>query len=83
MKPSKIILSATLLLALSATPLSVSAAVPSPVCLANKDTHSVSPQSDVIIWHYKVENGKIYKCLYNATKDTYIGEWIYVGEYNP
>ncbi len=84
MKPSKIILSATLFFALSLTPLSVSAAtVSAPVCPASIDAHSVSPQSDNIIWQYKVENGKIYKCLYNTTKNTYIGEWIYVGEYNP
>ncbi len=80
----KIILSAILFFTLSATPLSAFASATSaPMYLANINAHSVSPQSDNIIWQYKVENGKIYKCLYNTTKNTYIGEWIYVGEYNP
>ncbi len=80
----KIILSTILFFTLSTTPLSVFAAtISTPLRLANINTHSISPQSDNIVWQYKVENGKIYKRLYNTSNGTYIGEWIYVGEYNP
>lgn len=47
------------------------------------DNGVVSPLSHVITWQYKVEDGKVYKRLYNSTTQTWIGEWIYVGEYNP
>lgn len=84
MRIKKFILATTLSLALSATPLSVFAATISvPICPANASDHSVSPQSDVILWQYKIEDGKIYKRLYNTSTDEPIGEWIYVGEYNP
>lgn len=83
MKLKKAVLTMALALSLCATPLSVSAAVSSPAEPANTGESSVSPQSDAIVWRFKIENGKIYKRLYNASTDTYIGEWIYVGEYNP
>ncbi len=38
----------------------------------------VSPQSDIIEWRYKVENGKLYKRQYNCTQDKWIGDWILV-----
>lgn len=83
MKLKKSILTMALALSLCAAPLSVSAAASSPIEPANTGESSVSPQSDAIIWRFKVENGKIYKRLYNASTGSYIGEWIYVGEYNP
>lgn len=83
MKRKKIILTMALALSLCATPLTVSANVSIPISPANTGDHLVSPQSDVILWRYKVEDGKIYKCLYNSSTGEYIGEWIYVGEYNP
>lgn len=43
--------------------------------------NSVTPRSDIKKWVYKVENGKIYKRLYNASTASWIGDWIYVGEY--
>ena len=39
---------------------------------------SISPQSDDIIWRYKVENGKTYKRKYNLTTKKWIGDWILV-----
>lgn len=27
---------------------------------------------------YKIENNKMYKCLYNYSTRTFIGDWIYV-----
>lgn len=83
MKLKKTILTMALALSLCATPLSVSAAASAPLMSASTGEGSVSPQSDVITWRYKISNGKIYKRLYNASTNTYIGEWIYVGKYNP
>lgn len=40
-----------------------------------------SPNSDIIEWVYKVENGKIYKRRYNASTASWLGSWIYVGVY--
>lgn len=82
MKLKKSVLTMALALSLCATPLSVSAAS-SPVEPTNIRESSVSPQSDAIYWRFKIENGKIYKRLYNSSNGTYIGDWIYVGEYNP
>lgn len=42
----------------------------------NNITSSVLPQSDIIEWRYKVENGKLYMRQYNCTQDKWIGEWI-------
>lgn len=36
--------------------------------------HTVS-RSDIIDWRYKAENGKLYRRLYNYSKDQWIGEW--------
>lgn len=47
-----------------------------PVHAAEAET--VVPYSDIIEWRYKIENGKIYKRLYNCSTASWIGEWIYV-----
>lgn len=39
------------------------------------------PYSDIIEYVYKIENGHIYKILYNFSTGVYIGDWIYVGEW--
>lgn len=36
----------------------------------------VEVRVDKIIWKYKMINGKLYKRLYNATDDIWIGDWI-------
>lgn len=38
-------------------------------------TAIVWPQSDIIEWRYKTENGKLYKRQYNCTKTKWIGSW--------
>ncbi len=40
---------------------------------------AISPQSYIIEWVYKVENGKRYKRLYNTSTGAWVGDWIYVG----
>lgn len=37
---------------------------------------NVESKKDIIEWKYKIENGKLYKRLYNASKDEWIGNWI-------
>lgn len=32
-------------------------------------------RADVIKYVYKVENGKLYRRLYNYSKDTWLGDW--------
>ena len=41
------------------------------------------PSSYNLRWIFKVENGKRYKRLYNASTREWIGGWIYIGEYQP
>lgn len=41
---------------------------------------TADPCADSISYRYKVENGKLYRRLYNYTTETWIGDWIYVGE---
>lgn len=36
------------------------------------------PYSEIIKWRYIVQDGKIYKCLYNYSRAEWVGEWIYV-----
>ncbi len=46
---------------------------------ANSDA-IVDPCADVYEWRFKVENGKLYKRLYNVTANEWAGNWIYVSE---
>lgn len=46
---------------------------------AQDNISQIEPRSDIIDWKYKVENGKLYKRLYNFTKEQWIGDWILVG----
>ncbi len=39
---------------------------------------TVQPQQEIVEWIYKIEDGKLYKRLYNHTTDKYITDWIYV-----
>lgn len=42
---------------------------------------SIQPRKDDIQYVYKIEDGKMYKCLYNYSTGEWIGEWIYVCDY--
>ena len=44
---------------------------------------SITPRQHIKEWIYKIENGSVYKRLYNTTTDTWETDWIYVGPYNP
>lgn len=49
---------------------------------AQENISQIEPRSDVIGWKYKNIDGKLYKRLYNYTKEQWIGDWIYVGNVN-
>lgn len=83
MKIKKIILTASFVLTLSVCSLqpAFTASAASQGCPVEQYENSVTPRSHLIEWVYKVEDGKIYKRLYNASTATWLGDWIYVGEY--
>ncbi len=46
--------------------------------ITDDTTSFVSPRADIIDWRYKTENGKLYKRLFNYTKEQWVGDWILV-----
>lgn len=42
---------------------------------------TVQPRKDDIRYRFKIEDGKMYKRLYNYSTMEWIGEWIYVCDY--
>ncbi len=83
MKTKKAILTLASVLTLSVCSLmpAVTASASSQTIPTELYENSVTPRSDIKEWIYKVENGKIYKRLYNSSTDTWLTDWIYVGEY--
>lgn len=45
------------------------------------DDYGIAPLKDDIQYRYKIENGKLYKRLYNYTVGEWVGDWIYVCDY--
>ena len=43
--------------------------------------YGIMPLKDDIQYRYKIENGKMYKRLYNYTVGEWVGDWIYVCDY--
>ena len=43
---------------------------------AQENISQIEPRSDVIGWKYKNIDGKLYKRLYNYTKEQWIGDCI-------
>lgn len=83
MKIKKLILAATTVLTLSVCSIqpAITASASSQNYIAEQNDNSISPRADCTRWLYKIENGKIYKRLYNSSIGVWIGDWIYVGEY--
>lgn len=49
---------------------------------ASTDTETtIQPRQDRIEYRYKIEDGKLYKRLYNYSTGEWIGDWIYVCDY--
>ncbi len=44
---------------------------------AGSDT-SIQPRTDIKEWRYKIENGNLYKRLYNYTRNRWETDWIFV-----
>ena len=44
--------------------------------LKSENNSEIQVYSDILEWRYKVINGRLYKRLYNTTKDSWIGDWI-------
>lgn len=75
-KSKRVIVSlVTMVLSLSALPMDAFAQTnkqqPSPVTI-NSVTE---PYAQIIDWRYKTENGKLYRRLYNYSRQQWIGEW--------
>ena len=47
---------------------------------AMEETTTIEPREDNIEWRFKIENGKLYRRLYNYSIGIWIGDWEYVGE---
>ena len=47
---------------------------------ANEADHPliIESRADIIGWRYKTENGRVYKRLFNYSKNEWIGDWILV-----
>lgn len=52
------------------------AAITVEAAAATEDT--VAPCSDSIEWQYKIEDGKLYKRLFNCTACIWLTDWIFV-----
>lgn len=52
-----------------------------PVQAAAASEGTVQPRQDRIEYVYKIEDGKLYKRLYNYSIGVWIGDWIYVCDY--
>ncbi len=83
MKIKKSILTAVFALTLSVCSMqpAITAFASNSSCPMEQNENSVAPRSDIKEWIYKVENGKLYKRLYNTSTDTWESDWIYVCEY--
>lgn len=52
-----------------------------PTQAASASELTVQPRQDRIEYVYKIEDGKLYKRLYNYSNGDWIGDWIYVCDY--
>ena len=53
-----------------------------PVQAASPDEGIVSPCADILEWVYAEKDGKMYKRLWNCTRQQWVGDWIYVCDLN-
>ena len=44
----------------------------------NTSSAIVEPRSDILQWVFKTENGKMYKRLWNASKNRWDSNWILI-----
>ncbi len=58
--------------------LSILASPATSVPVKAAEATTVQPFSDKIEWRFKIEDGKIYKRLFNYSTISWVGDWIYV-----
>lgn len=46
------------------------------VYAAADSSETIMPLADILEWRYKIENGIMYKRLYNRTDKCWVGNWI-------
>lgn len=46
--------------------------------LVQSKTVKILSYADKVVWKYKMIDGKMYKCKYNMTTSSWIGDWILV-----
>ncbi len=39
------------------------------------ESEGIQPRSPIIEWRFKIEDGKLYRRLYNYTDQCWVGEW--------
>lgn len=49
-----------------------------PVQAAAPNNEEIMPMHAVIEWRFKIENGNLYRRLYNYRINDWVGEWEYV-----
>lgn len=71
------------ILLLTAAILLSTCVVPTLNVSANENVSNISYQSSTIVplsenigWRYKIENGNLYKRLYNYSMSQWVGDWI-------
>lgn len=42
-------------------------------------TEGIQPRQAIIDWRFKIEDGKLYRRLYNYTEQCWVGDWILCG----
>lgn len=42
----------------------------------------IQPRQAIIDWRFKIEDGKLYRRLYNYTEQCWVGEWELFGNYD-
>lgn len=75
----KVVFSVLFLLSLLSTALPVSAFAKEDSHILFSDDFGASSKTEDIQWRFKIENGKLYKRLYNYSTHTWIGDRILVG----
>lgn len=53
-------------------------AEPADAFVVNGEESSIEPRTDIKEWLFKVENGNLYKRLYNYTRNRWETDWIFV-----
>lgn len=45
------------------------------ISIERNQGYAITPRANIIKWRYKMENGKMYKRLFNYSTNKWIGKW--------